>query len=147
MSFCRSRKRYALFVNFPPNFHPPSSRLTTGLTLCQEFRKTEIIHICVYVYIISFPCLVDTYICIYMYLYIQTSLQPESIKIESSILLFLFDLLILLDGALTSLQETYTKTEAQSCFQSWHHRWEQMLLELTKEDASLQPLVSVSVLS
>lgn len=55
----------------------------------------------VYTYII--------YMCVYMCFYIQTSLQPESIKTGSSILLFLFDLAILLDHALTSLQETYTK--------------------------------------
>ena len=54
-----------------------------------------------------------------MCFYIQTSLQPESIKTESSILPFLFDLLILSDHALTSLQESYTKTKAQPCFQSW----------------------------
>lgn len=44
-----------------------------------------------------------------MYFYIQISLRPEYIKIESSILLFVFDLLSLLDDALTSLQEIYKK--------------------------------------
>lgn len=46
-----------------------------------------------------------------MYFYIQISLRPEYIKIESSILLFLFDLLSLLDDALTSLQEIYKKNQ------------------------------------
>ena len=51
-----------------------------------------------------------------MCFYIQTSLQPESINTESSILPFLFDLLILSDHALTSLQESYTKQRPNPVF-------------------------------
>lgn len=98
--FCRSRKRYAFFVNFPSNLHPLSSLLTTGLTICQEFKKRD--YICGY--IISFPCLVYIYsISIHIHIYIY---HPSPTRIhKSSLLLSLFDLLILLVDALTSLQE------------------------------------------
>lgn len=72
LSFCRSRKRYALFVNLPPNPHPLSSLLTTGLTICQEFRKIEIIYMYTHTYnlipLSSIYIYKYTYTCMYIYI-------------------------------------------------------------------------------